>query len=400
MPTRRTAIALVAAVVAVGAIAIAVVGPSGSDDAPVSDDAASSTPSVPAADARDAEADDGFVVGATDEAHRIDYRVEDPTGAVPPTLDQVLVDPPFRSRLEIHPPGGGTPSLQIGTIDRLLVLDAADPASQPLVVARVPALAPAASRIAPVVDDAIETGVLERRGQRIVAGRRCQVFRTATLLEAGPLRPLGADDFVDTCVDAHGLVLEEVSVAGGEPVLVRTAVVVAPVEPADELFETGPVSAPPEQGGGATTPAEPDTAPEGPVFELPAAAVPPGFGPVGRFSVIPPQPERFEDPALRDAIIAGIADVWQRGGDLLVIYQGRTLGGVDAFEPVEFATPLASAVLGDGTRLLSALGTELRFPRPGGRFVHVFGTLPPDRLLDVADALVESQGTGLVLVDG
>lgn len=396
MSGRRTAAAAVAALVVAAVVAAGVLGPGGSDEQPEAGDPTTTT--VPDAVARDVEPDDAFRIGSPAGPYRVDYRVEDPSGEVPPTLDQVLVDPPFRSRLEIHPPGGGAPSLQIGTLDRLLVLDASGPGAQPVTVARVPALAPAAIRVEPVLDDAVAAGVLELRGQREVAGRRCQVLRSADLLEAGPLRPVGDGEHVDTCVDAQGLVLEEVRRRDGAPVLVRTAVRVATgLEVDDEVFETGPVSAAPEQGGGATTPADPGTAPEGPVWDLPDAAVPDGLERVGRYSVVPPQAERFADPAQRDGIIAGIADVWQGGGDVLVVYQGRTLGGVPAFEPVDFATPVAGTALGDGSLLLSALGSELRFARPEGRFVHVFGSLSPAVLRDVAGALVEGVGTGLEL---
>jgi len=395
---------VVLALVVIAATIVALVGPSSTDDAGEDTDAGpvdEPMVPVPPAEATDADPDEGFTIGAPPGPYRIDYRVEDPTGTLPPSLDQVAVDLPFRSRLEIHPPGGGSPAVQIGTIDRLLVLEGGSTAAQPVTVARVPALAPAATRVGPVLDDAVAAGLLELRGQRIVADRRCQVLRSAELLEAGPLRPLTPERHVDTCIDREGLVLEEITTIDGAPSLVRTAVrVEVPAELDPMLFETGPVSAPPDQGGGATTPAEPGTAPEGPVFDLPDAAVPDGFERVGRYSVVPPQPERFADPARRDAVIAGIADVWAGSdGDVLVVYQGHTLGGVDAFPAVDFAQPVTSTLLGPGEQLLSTLGTELRFDRPEGRFVHVFGTLAPAALLAVADALVEGAGTGLELID-
>ena len=43
---------------------------------------------------------------------------------------------------------------------------------------------------------------------------------------------------------------------------------------------------------------------------------------------------------------------------------------------------------------------ELRFALDPGRFVHIYGTVGVDVLTGVADALVETEGTGLVLVDG
>jgi len=194
-------------------------------------------------------------------------------------------------------------------------------------------------------------------------------------------------------------VLEEVTSDGGQVVLVRTAVLVAEVDAPAELFATGPVSAPPDLGGGATTPADPATAPEGRVWDLPDAAVPEGFEPVGRFSVVPAQPERLGEGGDRDSIIAGIADVWATDVDVLVVYQGRTLGGAAPFAPVEFAAS-ADLPLGAGELLLSALGSEVRVALPEGRFVHVFGSVPPAVLLDVTAALQEGVGTGLELLEG
>lgn len=404
MGPRRTAVAAVVALVVVAGLLVAVASPfedgDGGSDGVTDPEAAPPGASVPRAQAADVEADAGFTIGAPEGAYRIDYRVEAPGRRGPASLDQVLVDLPFRSRLEIHPPGGGTPSLQIGTLDRLLFLDATAPDGRPVTIARVPALAPSAIRLGPVLPAAEAAGVLEQRGQREVAGRRCQVVRTEGLLEAGPLRPLDDDgSHVDTCVDAEGLVLEEISTDGGEVVLARTAVLVVPAEADDALFETGPVSAPPDRGGGATTPADPTTAPAGPVWDLPAPAVPEGFQPIGRFSVVPAQPERFAEGGDRDSVIAGIADVWASEVDVLVVYQGRTLGGTDAFVPVEFAEPV-EVPLGPAGLLLSALGSEVRVALPEGRFVHVFGSLPPAVLLDVTAALEEGAGSGLELLGG
>lgn len=387
----------------VAGLVVAVAAPWGDDRG--SEPAAAPEPvppgvSVPPAQVRDVDPGTDLTIGAPAGAYRIDYRVEQPGRDGPVTLDQVLVDLPFRSRLEIHPPGGGNPSLQIGTLDRLLFLDATAPDGRPVTIARVPALAPSAIRLGPVLTAAEAAGVLERRGQREVAGRRCQVVRTEALLEAGPLRPLDDDGtHVDTCVDAEGLVLEEISTDAGEVVLARTAVLVASADADDPLFETGPVSAPPDRGGGATTPADPATAPDGPVWDLPPAAVPEGFEPLGRFSIVPAQPDRFAEGGDRDAIIAGIADVWASDIDVLVVYQGRTLGGVDAFAPVDFAEPV-EVPLGPAGLLLSALGSEVRVARSEGRFVHVFGSLPPAVLLDVTSALEEGVGSGLELLEG
>ena len=357
-------------------------------------------------DARPVDPVDDFVIEQHAGPYRIVYLLEDPRGEIASETDRLWVRPPFESRLETatgSPPGGETVSLQIGSLERLRIGGVAEE----LTIARIPALAPGAIRIAPVVDAAVAAGLLERGEQRMVAGRRCQVFRSGSTLGAGPLTPITDAEHTDSCIDEDGLLLEETLFTGGEAILRRVAVEVdldpglAGDDPdAEALFDPGPISAPVDQGGGATTPADPESAPVGPFHELPDDAVPAGFDFVGRYSVIPPQPDKFADETQRPGIIAGVADVHaDDDGDLFVVYQGATLGGVEAFAPVDFAGRVDSPTLGTGELLLSALGTELRFALDDGRFVHVFGTIEPAALAEIADALVETTGTGLVLLD-
>lgn len=357
-------------------------------------------------EARPVEPDDDFVIDQHDGPYRIVYLLEDPRGEIASETDRLWVRPPFESRLETAtgaPPGGETVSVQIGSLERLRIGGVAEE----LTIARVPALAPGTIRIEPVVDAAVAAGLLERVEQRVVAGRRCQVFRSGSTLGAGPLTPISPAEHTESCIDGDGLLLEETLFTDGEAILRRVAVEVdlepdldAETETGTDLFDPGPISAPVDQGGGATTPADPASAPVGPFHELPDDAVPDGFELVGRYSVIPPQPDKFADETQRPSIIAGVADVHaDDAGDLFVVYQGATLGGVEAFAPIPFAGRVDSPTLGTGELLLSALGTELRFALDGGRFVHVFGTLDPAVLAEVADALVETTGTGLVLLE-
>ncbi len=343
-------------------------------------------------------ADENFAITQTMHDHRIVYRLTDPDGNV--ETDRFIVRAPFDSRLETslgEPPGGDTVSVQIGTIDRLAIGGVDTPAT----VARVPGLAPSSIRLAPILEAAVAADLVEVREQRMVAGRRCQVHRSGTTLASGPLRPITPDEFADSCIDADGLLLEETLFFEGEPVFRRTAVEVEldpPTEDAD--FPTGDPTAPVDQGGGSTLPAEPDSAPIGPFHVLPADAVPTGFSLLERFSVIPPQPDRFSDPTKREGIIAGVADVYVDGrGDFFVVYQGGTLGRIVAFAPTPDVGTVVVGELGDGELLLSALGTEVRVPLPGGRFVHLIGPLDPDVLVGIGAALEEIEGEGLVLVE-
>lgn len=352
----------------------------------------------PAAFSIEVATDDDFAIRQTMQDHRIVYRLTDPDGKV--ETDRLVVRAPFDSRLETalgEPPGGDTVSVQIGTIDRLAIGGVDVPAT----VARVPGLAPSSIRLAPIVEAAVEADLLEVREQRMVAGRRCQVHRSGTTLASGPLRPITADEFADSCIDAEGLLLEETLFIDGEAMFRRTAVDVEVDASTDDVdFTTGEPTAPVDQGGGSTLPADPESAPIGPFHVLPVDAVPAGFTLLERFSVIPPQPDRFSDPARREGIIAGVADVYADGqGDFFVVYQGGTLGRLDAFAPTPDVPSVDVGGLGGGEMLLSALGTEIRVPLPGGRFVHLIGPLDPDVLVGVGAALEEIEGEGLVLVE-
>jgi hypothetical protein len=346
------------------------------------------------------EFDDSFTIEQFPGSYRITYLLEDPSGQIAQETDRVWVRAPFESRLETAPgppPGGPVASVQIASLDRLRI----GGVGESLAIARRPGLTPSAIRVAAVLDDAVAAGLLVPGEQRLVIGRRCQVYRSGTTFGVGVFEPITAAEFADTCIDGDGLLLEETLFVDGEPAYRRTAVEFVEEDGlADDLFDPGPISAPVDQGGGATQRADPTTAPEGAFYTLADADVPAGFTHVGRYSVIPPQPEKFGDETLRESIIAGVVDIYVNStNDVLSIYQGGTLGQIEAFFPIDFAAPISTKLFTDGELLLGALGSEARFRLDRGRFVHVAGTLAPDKLIDIADRLVESEGTGLVLLE-
>ena len=379
--TRPRAAVLVAALVVGVVIALVVVrdGDDGGDDGSTIVDT-----------------DREFTIGHRDAPYRIVYRLDDLSDdGVAPSTDVVWVRQPFESRLETSsgaPPGDELQSIQIAALDRLRLgtLD------EPLVIARVPALAVSDVRVAPVLDDAVRGGLLELREQRLVAARRCQVVRSGTLLGAGPLVPITRAEHADSCIDGEGLLLEEVLYRDGKANLHRVAVEVdGTPRITRDLFDAGDIVLPADKGGGSARFVDPTTGSLGPFWILPGNEPPDGFTRLGRISVIPPQPGRFAsgtDPA----IVAGTADVFVRGADFVVLYQGGTVGRVDAFPATPGAPAIDGGALGEGELLLSAVGTELRFPQRRGRFVHVIGTLAADELRTLARSLTETEGTGLV----
>lgn len=343
--------------------------------------------------------DPRFEIGATAVPYRVVYRLDDLSNdEAEPSTDEVWVRQPFDSRLETssgEPPGGDLLSVQVAEVDRLrLPSDEA----QPVVVARVPRLAVSDVRVAPILDDALDRGLLELGGQRVVAERRCQVVRSGTLLGSGPLVAIGRREHAESCLDADGLLLEETLFIDGEPTIHRVAVEVdTDPELDDDLFDAGPIDRPVEDVGSAR-PVDPDAGALGEFWTLPGNEPPAGFARVGRFGIIPPQPELFQRQEMTP-IVAGTADVFERGADFVVVYQGGTHGRVDAFGSEAGAERVDDPELGDGELILSALGSEVRFRRPAGRFVHVIGSLGRDELVAIAGSLVATEGTGLVYLE-
>ena len=265
-----------------------------------------------------------------------------------------------------------------------------------------PTLAGMDLRVAPALDDALDRRLLERREQRTVAGRRCQVYRASTTVVGGTLQPtIDVGEYADVCVDERGLLLEEWWVVDGDAIQQRIATEVELRVPDDfgTAWSGEPPSESAEEGGGSILTLTPGSSPPGaPFFTAPA---PPGdgFEHLGRFSVIPPQAAAFGDGEERGSIVASTADVWRRGIDIVVLDQGGNLDGVAIYDPDPDNETVELPNLGTAELLVSLTGNELRVQRPGGKFVRVVGTLPLDDLLAFARTLVEGPGTEIVIDD-
>lgn len=345
------------------------------------------------------EIEDAAPVDVTDSAsaYRITYRVA--IGGSSELVEEVTVRRPFTGETKTSDGGGNVTGLERLAFGRVITA-AHEP--EPIVFAVGPEPVKMDLRLAPALDEAIDRGWLERREVREVAGRRCQVFRAATTVAGGSLTPPGdhGDEYADVCVDASGLLLEEVWVLDGELLRHRVAVEVGEDVPASfgEGWTELPVSMGVEQGGGSVRRLQPGSAPPGTFFE--ARTVPDGFQHLGRFTVVPPQANAFGEGGDRYSVVASTADVWQRGVDVLVVDQGGTLGGNAVYERDPENRTVDVPGLGEVELVVSLTGNEVRLHRDVGRYVRVLGTLTHDELLDVARSLEETEGTGLVIDDG
>ena len=333
----------------------------------------------------------------TPSTWHIVYRLEEHGGEdITVSTDKVWVRRPFESRLETWsgpPPGEKRQFVQVGFFARR---GTQNTGAERLVLRLPPGAAPSDVRVNPILEMAEKERLLERREVRKVAGRRCQVFRSGTLLSSPALVEPTDDSFAETCVDAAGLILEETLVDEGEVLSRRLAVDVDESPNLDgisfTMAEGEPV--PVQKGGGVVQPLTLDSRPPGDFFELPTP--PPGFSHLGRFSVIPPQPDNFSDPTRDGFIFGGVTDVFEAGDAFIAIDQWATLRG---HEPPAGPTAIATVDvegLGTGDLSLSGAGSELRFNLAGGRFVRLRGPVEPDELTRIARELVRVEGGELV----
>jgi hypothetical protein len=268
-----------------------------------------------------------------------------------------------------------------------------------------PALATSDLRFGPALDLALAEGDLAVRERRRVQGRTCQVFRAGSSVQAGNLTPYepGSSSWADVCIDEAGLVLEEIWTIDGVRAQRRLAVdVKEDVELDDRLFElpADATEVPTTEGGGSATPLTLDSRPPGAFYELPPAAVPEGLSLTGRYALVTPRLEIQRDPtsAERPSSTTSVVSVYEGGPDLLVIDQGSLTGSADLPE-APTSRPVDLGLLGQGTAFTDFRTNEVRVVR-GSEFVRISGTLPLERLLEVARRLTVAEGGTLTPLAG
>lgn len=350
-----------------------------------------------------------FEIDAPPAAYRIVYQVDDWAGGTRvSSTDVITVERPYRGRVEVQTPADDVRSLTVSGFGRISFKG---PDAQPLLVNTGPALAAFDLRIDPILGDAEQRGLVSRREQRTVLGEPCQVIRTRDPIAAGALGSGEAveSDYTDSCIGSHGLVLEEVWVTDGKLLRRRLAtdLELDPEIGADAFAAFGR-HLEPKEGGGSLRPVDPGTFPAGAVFWQ-DLAVPEGFEFRGRYAVVPPQRSEVTDDEALDQNpfaasandrIGAVADVWERGVDVLVLEQGGTADRSKVFE-LEPGDPTTEVPgLGVGQQILDGRFAEIRFPLSGGRYLRLLGTVNLEQLENAAAALRQApEGTGLVYLD-
>lgn len=426
-PRRRRVAAIVGSVAALVAVAVAVVVvvvTRGGDDAKPT---VAPTLTAPLA----ASQDDPWTLADPPSAYRIVYRRDQsgPSGTVT-TTEEHTVRRPFESLLVSKagaPPGGALQTTVIGDRGTVSQQQVEAPASsvpgtdtsttvssgdtsttvaapaEPVVYAGAPSIAYGDVRLDASLDGLVSSGFFRQQERRTLLGRDCQVFRTGRgLVSSGvalasdpPAKPTELD-YADACIDASGLVLEQVVVEIGKVVSHVTATEVdTTVQPTDELFRITGVPAPTDQGGVVVTEVDGGDAPV-PTYWV-VGSTPAGFQLQGRYRM---EQSHYDSSGAvvnnadgSPEIVATYADVYVQGTEAIVVRQGPTsiepsTVGPDAstVRVGGLGTAQAAAAL-DGASLVAHPGN------PGDWFVVIEATKTVDEIVQIARSMHTVEGT-------
>jgi hypothetical protein len=327
-------------------------------------------------------------LGTPPAQYRAVWRVDagNPLGSTVRT-EVLEVRRPWQSRLttlEGAPPGGRVTDVQVGDFGKL-VLQPVGEAETVLVLQ--PDLAPSDLRLDVDLPHLVKAGGVEVRERRRVGGEPCQVYRTTAPPQGQTIDklPSKTGDVVDTCVDADGIVREQLVFFNDELLLRRRAtdVDLDPGIGRHELDVTDASTVPVDLGGGAVAAVAPN--------ELPADSyrlddVPAGFRSEGIFAVVP------SAPPTGNGIPSGnrrssFVDVWTDGVDVLLLDQGGLTFAGDALGPNSLSSSVDVGPLGTARGAPGARFSQVAISKKDGTYVRVLGTLPVARLAELMGSL-------------
>ncbi|MEY2469598.1 MAG: hypothetical protein QOF21_2296 [Actinomycetota bacterium] len=203
------------------------------------------------------------------------------------------------------------------------------------------------------------------------------------------------------CIDSAGLVLaSEVDGTADVATSVRTAPSATRATAIAAALAKGFIN----KDAGSLRPIAPKSSPPGQP-DISLSAPPAGFTHVGRYTVVALSKAVLERTSRK--VAAGIADVYVRGADAIVIDRGGRLDKSDVTDEdlggMTDATTIDLGPFGPARAGIGGIGPfgyrEVRFAPSKGRYVVVAGTVPLDELIALTRSLTTSPGTQLVYTD-
>src|SRR5690606_20028849 len=221
---RRLVAAILAAVLVVAIVASVAVAVGGGDD-DSSDGGGASDPATGAEVQSSLSAtivrDPGEVlpITAAPAEYHVIYRVES-AGAteVQVRTEEVSVRRPFDAEVVAYSGDGSTGTVDVVVRSNLgLYADLTDP-DAPDIGEGIPAAALGDLRFDGTLGDLVAANLFVPRERRTLLGRECQVYRTGRVVESLAVAAPTDHTYADVCIDAAGIVLEQVAFVDGRAI--------------------------------------------------------------------------------------------------------------------------------------------------------------------------------------
>jgi hypothetical protein len=306
------------------------------------------------------------------ESYRAVYRVEAFQGSdVTESTEEIKVRRPFDGRVFIRegpPPGAAVQFEGRSTFGLYANYTESGPAE---VAGDAPTVALGDLRLERILDELVAQELFVPGDRRRTLGRECQEYRTGSPVQSLRVTAPTEEDYADVCIDANGLLLEEVTVAGGELTQRLTATELetgVALDPADFTIEGERLTA--EQGGATVTEVDRTVAPTAGYWTL--ESLPAGFTHRGRYLV--------------EGEGSSHVDVYVGGADLVTVRQGAPAAEPD-LRDAGTGRDVDLGEVGQGQTFLRTIG-PIVVAHPGSEaFVHVAGTLSSANLEGLARSL-------------
>lgn len=329
-----------------------------------------------------------------DDANNVADTTPDPeTRTYTTSTETFRVRRPFSTHianLSGPPPGGDLQQTIISDLGLYATSSAGDETQS------VEAILPGAGigdwRLDATLGDLVDDGTFQLGERRTLLGRECQVYRTGSPLENYALTKPTDTTYADLCIDASGLLLEQVAVDQGALLehLTATAVDTAPTLTNDDFAITGtPTSI--DDGGSVLTPI--DGVPSDASYWTMSQA-PTGYTLQGRYTWQQAATDAASQGIGPDAstgeptnVVTSYVDVYTSGPDVLVVLQGPT--SVEPATDTDPGVDVSSSSLGKVTAESKLTGSQL-VAHPAATpdwFVQVSSTTSRQQLLDMTALL-------------
>lgn len=331
-------------------------------------------------------------------AYAITYQLESTAddGSTTTGTETFEVRRPFDARITgLSGPPPGTDK-QWQAITNLGLYSDMTQGNDPQVSQLAPHSALADFRLDGTLGDLVANGTFVARERRKVLDRECQVYRTGKPLESFAVAAPTETDYADACIDASGLLLEQMSVTSDKVTqrIVATAVN-DKLQPTDADFAVTGTPLTLAEGGSQLTPIAPGTAPDPATWVLDTP--PTGYTLQGSYTLTVPVPaDASTDPTATSTTTTTIqpatnqtrVDVYVNGINTIIIQQGK-LGGEPSTDAKASTVTADVGVLGSAKVAVGLVGTTL-LAEPSSTpdwFVQVTGTVPLATLTAAAGPL-------------